>query len=178
MEAKKFPMTRDPEPRESAVPRPETVKEAQRIIGELVRLSAKCRPDLMLVVSRLASMITRDPELVMESAPQIWGYLAASIDDGLVFRGGDELHELNIYSDSSFGDASHGCTLVMLGRSLLLWKSARQAIIAMPTAESELVEVMDAAGAGDAIVRWSRKLWTSHVVPLRTRTVYRLGHCP
>ena len=144
-------MTRDPEPRESAVPRPETVREAQRIIGELVWLSTKCRPDLMLVVSRLASMITRDPELVIESAPQVWGYLAASIDDGLVFRGGDKPHELNIYSDSSFGDSSHGCTLVMLGRSLLLWKSAKQAIITMSTAEAELVEVMDAAGAGDAI---------------------------
>ena len=40
---------------------------------------------------------------------------------------------------------------MMLGRSLLLWKSAKQAIITMSTAEAELVEVMDAAGAGDAI---------------------------
>ena len=59
--------------------------------------------------------------------------------------------QLNIYTDARFGEVCVGCHLVMWGGSILLWKSGKQAVITASTAESELVEILEGALAGDAV---------------------------
>ena len=148
---KRLPLIKEPEGPPDGPIEKDQVREAQRIVGELVWLSTKSRPDLMFVVAKLASLISRDPGQVIQLSTQVWQYLAGTLDYGLIFKKEEECRELGVYTDSSFGDVCHGCVLVKWGQSLLLWKSSRQPVITVSTAESELVEIMDGACAGDAI---------------------------
>ena len=123
-----------------------TTREAQRVIGELVWISTGTRPDLAFTVTKLASLITRDPQQVLDLVKQVWHYLAATMDHGLQFENQSEEKQLNIYTDASFGtEASMGCHLVMWGSSMLLWKAGKQAVVTASTAELELVEVLEGA---------------------------------
>ena len=130
---------------------PKAVKQAQKVVGELVWLSTRCRPDVMYGISRMASLITKDPEKVLELGCHMWRYLAGTTKHGLVFRNVEKEDEMRIYTDASFGDQPHGCVLVQWGSSPLLWKSSRQLVATTSTAEAELVEVMEGAIAGEAV---------------------------
>ena len=89
------------------------MKEAQRIIGELVWISTRTRSDLSFAINRLASLVTNDPQLVIELSKNIWYYLAATVDHGLQFENDPDERSMNIYTDASFNDISTGCHLVM-----------------------------------------------------------------
>ena len=65
---------------------PKAVKQAQKVVGELVWLSTRCRPDVMYGISRMASLITKDPEKVLELGCHMWRYLAGTVKHGLVFK--------------------------------------------------------------------------------------------
>ena len=105
------------------------VREAQRVVGELIWLSTRCRPDLMFTMSKLSSGITKYPCAVVAAASQVWKFLAGTIHHGLEFSNHSKESDLNIYSDASFGDQCQGCTIVQWGKSLLLWKSSKQALM-------------------------------------------------
>lgn len=127
------------------------VRQAQRVVGELVWLSTRTRPDIGYAVSRMASLITKDPGLVVELARQVWNFLAGTIHHGLVFRNQPDEKELRVYTDASFNETCQGCVLVFWGESLLLWKSSRQPVVTVSTAECELVEIMEGVCSGEAI---------------------------
>jgi hypothetical protein len=149
---RKIPLLAEPETREDPPGRdPANVREAQRIIGELVWVSTRTRPDLSFAINKLASMITKDPQQVIDLAKNIWFYLAGTIDQGLQFQNDPEERRLNVYTDASFNEVCTGCHLVMWGRSILLWKSGKQSVVTASTAEAELVEVLEGALAGDAV---------------------------
>ena len=149
---RKIPMVADPDTREDPPNHNlETTREAQRVVGELVWVATRTRPDLAFVITKLASLITRDPQLVIDLTKNVWHYLANTMDHGLQFQNQLGDRQLNIYSDASFGEISMGCHLVMWGSSLLLWKAGRQSVATASTAEAELVEVLEGALAGDAI---------------------------
>ena len=108
----------------------EDVREAQRVVGELVWLVTRCRPDIMFVLSRMSIWTTRKPKLVLAMAPQVWKFLADTRKEGLVFAGSrDGRMDLEIFSDASFGDECQGCVVVKWGGAPILWKSSRQAIL-------------------------------------------------
>ena len=130
---------------------PKAVKQAQKVVGELVWLSTRCRPDVMYGISKMASLITKDPEKVLELGHHMWRYLAGTTKHGLVFKNVEKENEMKIYTDASFGDQPHGCVLIQWGGSPLLWKSSRQLVATTSTAEAELVEVMEGAIAGEAV---------------------------
>ena len=148
---KKLPLLREPDlPSDSPGDR-ELLREAQRIMGELVWLSTKTRPDLMLTVSKLSALISRDPAQVVRSADQVWHYLAGTVDMGLIFSPQENCRDLNVFTDSSFNDSCQGCVLILWGSAPILWRSAKQPVVTTSTAESELVEVMEGATCGDAV---------------------------
>ena len=149
---RKIPLLSEPETREDPPERnAETIKEAQKVIGELVWISTRTRPDLSHAINKLASMITKDPKQVIELSRNVWYYLAGTMDHGLLFQNDPDENQLNIYTDASFGEICTGCHLVMWGTSMLLWKSGKQAVVSASTAESELVEILEGALAGDAV---------------------------
>ena len=150
---RKIPMISEPETREEPPNRDlATIREAQRVVGELVWVATRTRPDLAFTITKLASLITKDPQQVLDLTKHVWCYLAATADHGLQFCNAPDEKQLNIYTDASFGtETSMGCHLVMWGTAMLLWKSGKQAVVTASTAEAELVEVLEGALAGDAV---------------------------
>ncbi|CAL1136815.1 unnamed protein product [Cladocopium goreaui] len=142
---RKIPLVKEPEVIEGEEKTPMAVKEAQRVIGELVWITARSRPDLAFTVSKLASLITKSPMQVVQLVKPVWYYLAATMDQGLIFQNNMGEKQLNVYTDASYSDISFGCHLILWGSSLLLWKAGKQPIQAASTAEAELVEVLEGA---------------------------------
>ena len=148
---RKVPLVKEPEVIECEEKTPTTVREAQRVIGELVWITARSRPDLAITVSKLASLIARSPMQVVQLVKPVWYYLAATMSQGLIFQNKMGEKQLNVHTDASYSEVSFGCHLILWGSSLLLWKAGKQPIQAASTAEAELVEVLEGALAGDAV---------------------------
>ena len=157
---RKIPMLKDPEVRDVELPpAPDQLREAQRIVGELVWLSARSRPDLIYCVAKMSSLVSRDPEQVIQLADQVWGYLAGTYRQGLRYQEGPGTSHLNIFTDSSFNDVCQGCVMIFWGNSLLLWKSGKQPVLSVSTAESELIELMEGACSGEAVRVVLEEVW-------------------
>ena len=57
-------------------------------------------------------------------------------------------------SDSSYapdGEFSHCCTIITYQGSTVMWKSGRQSVVSLSTAESELLEIKEALTAGESL---------------------------
>ena len=147
---KRTPLAREPDPAPDGPVDRLQLREAQRVMGELVWLSSKCRPDLMLAVAQLSSLISRDPAQVLRLVEQVWRYLAGTLNYGLRFAVNSDCQEMTIHTDSSFSDSCQGCVLVSWNGALLLWRSTKQSVVTVSTPKSELVEVLEGACCGDA----------------------------
>ena len=58
---------------------------------------------------------------------------------------------MNVYTDAFFspeGEESHGCVVVMMNE--IAWKSSRQTVISLSTAESELLEIIEGFTLGES----------------------------
>ncbi len=134
---------------------PEAVRQAQQQVGELLWIVSRSRPDVMYCISRLGSRITKAPVKVVNVASQCRGYLRTCSSEGLKYeKTGSEGYILEVFSDASFapeGEASHGCLVVTLNGTAVFWRSGRQHLIALSTAEAELIELVDAITAGESI---------------------------
>ena len=143
-------------------PTPELVNAAQKLVGELMWLSTRTRPDVAFATSRCAQEILPHPSWVIEQATQVWKYLKSTPNEGLEFQpgkgegwdGGPK--SLEVYTDSSFAaspetQASHGAVMVLWNGALMFWKSGRQPFPALSTAESELLEAIEGLQTGDAV---------------------------
>ena len=130
----------------------ERVREAQRIVGELVWLVTRCRPDLMYALNRMAVWTTRQPGRVISMAPQVWRFLAQTRAEGLTFSRGDgSFGDLEVFTDASYGEECQGCVILKWAGSPILWKSSRQTIQTTSTAGAELYEIMEGAIMAEAI---------------------------
>ena len=80
----KVPMNKDAHPAPD-VPTPELVNKAQKLVGELMWLSTRTRPDISYASSRCAQEILIHPAWVIEQATQVWKYLNTP-NEGLKFE--------------------------------------------------------------------------------------------
>ena len=135
-------------------PTADQIRRAQKAVGELLWLLTRSRPDLMYVMARMCSQVSKCPSRVLEVADQVKGYLKGSAGSGLKFsRDDDEETVMRVFTDASFspdGSESHGCVIVMLGGAPISWKSGRQSMVTLSTAESELLEVVEGFALGEA----------------------------
>lgn len=80
----------------------------------------------------------------MNVAEQVWKYLRKTKADGLWFRreGGESLE---VFTDSCGpnGLDSQGCVVVKFGGDVMMWKSGKQSVPSLSTAESELYRRID-----------------------------------
>ncbi|CAE7319100.1 GIP [Symbiodinium sp. CCMP2592] len=126
-----------------------SLRKAQQMTGELLWLSTKSRPDLMHSVSSMSSLCLRDPVLVERIGKRVLAYLFATSQLSLMFFGSSDEpeHSVVAYSDASFspsGGRSIGCSLITYNGNAVAWRSGRQSLIALSTAESELIEAVAA----------------------------------
>ena len=148
-------------PEVEEAPTADQVHQAQKIVGELLWLVTRTRPDLSFVTSKLARAVLHAPLWVVKMGEEAWRYIHQTCDEGLKFSSykgegwGYELQAgLEAYSDASFapnGQASHGCVMVSWNGSLMLWRSSRQPFPALSTAEAELIEAVEAMTVADAV---------------------------
>ena len=151
---------------------PEEFSEAdlrfgQRMVGEQLWLTMRCRPDLQFVVGHMAQWVAKHPKRVTRIAKRVLSYLASTMELKLVL--GDDGSKVTMssssssnstfhkqangvvlvgYSDSSFapyGDRSYGASVVTINGAPVAWKSGKQSLITLSTMESELLEATTAA---------------------------------
>ena len=140
--------------------KPEEVKEAQRIVGELLWLVTRSRMDLMYVTARLAQHVLRAPRAVKRLSRQVWSYLRRTLHQGLLFLpdpgcgwAGEPRKGLEAFSDASFapaGQHSIGSVIIQWNGSPMLWRAGKQPYLTMSAAEAELTEAVEAMTCGDS----------------------------
>ena len=124
------------------------VRDAQQLTGEVLWVTQRTRPDLSYACSMMATLSTKNPQQAVDAGRKALGYLRRTIGYGLRIRW--EPLGLVMYSDAAYapqGGRSHGGWLVAYGSVPLAWRSGRQSMITLSTAEAELLAIIDGAVA-------------------------------
>ena len=98
----------------------------------------------------MASRATRNPDMVIRIGERLLDYLEETKHYRLCFQECQD-PELRVYTDSSFAPSSgrsYGCAAVFYGTSPIIWRSARQQLMTLSTAESELLESIEGSILG------------------------------
>ncbi|XP_019099665.1 PREDICTED: uncharacterized protein LOC109132492 [Camelina sativa] len=115
-------------------------KQYRRLIGKLQYLTIT-RPDICFAVSKLVQYCSAPRKFHLQAAHKILRYLKGTIGQGL-FYGKDNDFSLRGFSDADWGacpDISRSVTgfAIFLGQSLISWKSKKQQMVSMSSAESK-----------------------------------------
>ena len=172
---KKVPITRDQsthlEEKDEKV-EAEDVRRSQKQVGELLWIVTRTRPDLMYTASRMGSLVTKSPSKAREIYQQVIGYLLQAPNEGLSSKSSSgDLPVLAVYTDASFapdGRESHGSFVVEFLGCPIFWRSGKQLFVTLPTAEAEMMEVIEGMVAGESVLVMAseifkgvtRKVWT------------------
>ena len=120
-------------PREGEVDLAE-LREAQRRVGGLALMASRVRKNI---------------KVVNQIGHRLLDYLCQTANYCLVFGRSEEPDdEVNVFTDSSFAPAgarSHGAAVVTYKGTPICWRSSRQTLVTLSTAESELVEAVEGA---------------------------------
>ena len=155
------------EPEAQEAPNPVSVRNAQILAGELLWLSGRTRPDLAMAVSKMSRWVTRAPEWACQFGNEILKYLNQTASLGLVYEGVKAYDDdteierekprhqgtVEILTDASFapsGDHSVSGLVIMWAGCPIQWHTQRQGLVALSTAEAELVAMVDSLQAGRA----------------------------
>ena len=134
--------------------RGDEVKMAQRRVGELLWLSGRTRPDIQYVTALLSSRITRCPEIVNQVGERMLSYLNETMHYRIRFSTPElPMEHLMVFTDSSFAPSSgrsHGSAAVFVNDNPASWRSSRQQLVTLSTAESELLEAVEGAVLANA----------------------------
>ena len=146
----------------------ELTKRAQSLVGQLLWLAGRTRPDISYAVNLAAQKIVPSPREAVDRAEHIIKYLRHAPDVGLHYKQPsgrcgrwEQLKfqevgpSLDAFSDASFAadekSRSYGCIQLFWGGALIFWASSRQTLIASHTAESELYSLSEAHLLGKAM---------------------------
>ena len=143
----------------------EQVRKAQALVGELLWLSGRTRPDLSYGVSIMGRLVTKAPGKVLEWGAHMLGYLHSTVDYELcytkqVFEAPSiESEAAKLPSVRVFSDASHGPQggrgqqglLVTYNGSPVQWESRQQPFATLSSAESELMGYVDGVVMGESV---------------------------
>ncbi|CAE7843057.1 unnamed protein product, partial [Symbiodinium sp. KB8] len=124
----------------------EDVHLAQQLTGEILWLAQRSRPDLSYATSMMASLCLRQPKQTIEIGMKALGYLQKTAKYQLKIKWSGE--SLLMYCDAAYapqGAKSHGGWLVLYGGAPIMWRSGRQQMVTLSTAEAELLAMIDGA---------------------------------
>ncbi|MFS7918608.1 putative RNA-directed DNA polymerase [Helianthus anomalus] len=131
----------------------------QRIVGKLIYLS-HTRPDIAYAVGVVSQFMHQPQASHMEVVLRIIRYLKGTAGHGILFKSNGHL-EIQAYTDADWaGDKgtrrSTSGYFTMVGGNLVTWRSKKQKVVALSSAEAEFRGV----ARGLAEVLWIRKLLT------------------
>jgi ribonuclease HI len=119
-----------------------TLKECQEALGGLLWLSTRTRMDIAYAVSMAASKASKCPKTSWYMITRILKYL--STNRALAIRlepDGKPLH-LKCFTDASWApanDRSQSGVVICVNETPVIWKSSRQQLTALSSAEAELI---------------------------------------
>jgi hypothetical protein len=139
-------------------PPPELVTQYRKLLGSLLHVACWTRPDISLAVNKLARYSTCATPKLLSSLKRILRYLIATKELGITWTKnsvtlegtGHKLGELYAYVDAAFADdvitrRSTMGYVIMLNAAAVSWRSKREPIVALSTAEAEYVGACYAA---------------------------------
>ena len=132
--------------RDPTEPWKEDILRAQQLTGEILWLAQRSRPDLSYTTAIMASLCLKQPRQVIEIGVKALGYLQRTARFQLKIRW--EENSLVMFCDAAYAPQStrsHGGWLVMYGGSPIMWRSGKQPMITLSTAEAELLAIIDGA---------------------------------
>ena len=125
----------------------EVRKKAQQIIGGLLWLSTRARPDLAYQVAHAASLAQAFPDEAFSEGKHILRYLRGSMDHMLKLtphQSGDAKHQLVCFTDASFaptGKSSPTGVLLQWHGVSVAWRASRTALVVLSVCEAEMVAI-------------------------------------
>ncbi|KAD4584477.1 hypothetical protein E3N88_22078 [Mikania micrantha] len=131
----------------------------QRLVGKLIYLS-HTRPDIAYAVGVVSQFMHQPQSAHMEAVLRIIRYLKGTTGHGVLFKSNGHL-EIQAYTDADWaGDVgdrrSTSGYFTLVGGNLVTWRSKKQKVVALSSAESEFRGI----ARGMAEVLWIRKLLT------------------
>ncbi|XP_074346573.1 secreted RxLR effector protein 161-like [Apium graveolens] len=131
----------------------------QRLVGKLIYLS-HTRPDIAYAVGVVSKFMHKPQASHMEAVWRIIKYLKGTVGHGVLFKSHGHL-KVQAYTDADWagdkGDRrSTSGYFTLVGGNLVTWRSKKQKVVALSSAEAEFRGV----ARGLAEVLWIRKLLT------------------
>ena len=132
----------------------------QSVIGSLLHLSMRTRPDITFAVSHAARFCSKPTSQHMTAVKRILRYLRGTTHHGLLYnyqRNGSKA--IVGYSDADWGGDTTDCKstsgyMFQIGGTAITWQSKKQTCVALSTAEAEYVAL--SAAAQEAV--WLKQL--------------------
>ena len=140
---------------------PSILRRAQKITGELLWLSQRTRIDICFSVGLMSSCTTRSPEFVIKIGLRVLAYVANTKNLRLSLVP-DGTSAISIYTDASFapfGERSITGVAVMMSSRCVIWKSRRQTLVSLSTAECELIAAIEGIVLGQSVETLIEELW-------------------
>ena len=120
----------------------ETLRSAQKVVGEALWLATKSRPDILFVVNHMSSVVSKQPSYVLRVSQRVLAYLAGTCSMKLLLGPRSEATgEAICFTDASyapFGRRSFGAAVVTVEGSAVAWKAGRQSFVTLSVMEAEL----------------------------------------
>ena len=145
---------------------PESLKQAQKVLGELLWISQRSRPDVSFSVSLLASWVHRNAQEVIKLALRVLSYVATTKEECLHFERQSSRGEppLVCYTDASFspygGRSVSGLAIVVQG-CLVSWRANKQAFVVLSSSEAELVSATEGVVQAQSLMPLLQELGTT-----------------
>ena len=133
---------------------------AQRITGELLWLSQRTRIDIAFGVGLMSSWAVKSPSYVTKIGLRILAYLAKTKSLRLSLVPGDH-QDLDVFTDASFApysEKSISGVVVQLSGKCVFWKSRRQTMVSLSTAECELIAACEGVVLGQSVLALAAEL--------------------
>ena len=141
---------------------PKAHAEYRSAIGGLLYLAVSTRPDLSYSVTVLARQLHAPTMRHMVLLKRVLRYVAGTVTLGLWYRRSGPLSSTSLaaFADADWGgckDTRRSTTgyIISINKAPILWKSRRQTVIALSSAESEYVALSECAKT----LSWVRKLF-------------------
>ncbi len=131
----------DKVPAEPDVPTATVLKSLQGYSGEFNWLATRTRADISYYTSLLASACTRFSQWSIEFVKKILRFLASTRTQGILITTAGDLTDLTAWTDAGFAGQdtkSQNGLIVSWGGSIITWRSSRQTVSTLCTAEAEL----------------------------------------
>jgi hypothetical protein len=127
----------------------ENINLYQQIVGSLIYLSNKTRPDIAYTVGMLARHMKEPTKHDYDLSKRVMRYLNGTKNLKLIYN---KIETIAGYSDASYAendDRTSTCGYVfMMNGGAISWKSTKQKIVTLSSMESEYVALTDAAKEG------------------------------